>query len=426
MDVLKRYSYVLVLLACLFASLSAGIIPAIIPAAVPTANKTGTGSRFATATAAGVSGNCAQWSAGGDVGDAGAPCGAGGGGITQLTGDVTAGPGSGSQPATVARINGVALGSTTATSGNLLIGSGTQWITRAITGDFSITSLGVATVTAINGGTVPVSAKILGSNGSSQPIAAALTSAHLYVGNGSNLPADVAASGDVSLTNTGAFTVTQINGGPFPTSAKIVGSNGSNQPIAAALTSAHLYVGNISNVPVDVAVSGDVSLTNAGAFTVTAINGVALGSTTATANNVLVANGSQWATSGTAGFWFTGNLGGSTVASATTDFIFPGFLQSGPNAGETARQLPAIAGGTLTGFFVKCSSGSQGAVSATYTLRKNVGNTAINCTMSSGQSSCSSASTDTVSAQDLLSIQVAQGSGNATCPIGAYGFRVVP
>ena len=365
MDVLKRYSYVLVLLACLFASLSAGIIPAIIPAAVPTANKTGTGSRFATATAAGVSGNCAQWSAAGDVGDSGSPCGSGGSGITQLTGDVTAGPGSGSQAATVARINGVALGSTTATAGNLLIGSGTQWITRAITGDFSITSLGVATVTAINGGAYPTSAKLVGTNGSAQPIAAALTSAHLYVGNGSNLPADVAASGDVSLTN-------------------------------------------------------------AGAFTVTAINGVALGSTTATANNVLVANGSQWATSGTAGFWFVGNLGGSTVASATTDFIFPGFLQSGPNAAETARQFPAIAGGTLEGFFVKCSSGSQGAVSATYTLRKNVGNTAINCTMSSGQSSCSSASTDTVSAQDLLSIQVAQGSGNATCPIGAYGFRVVP
>jgi len=34
-----------------------------VPAAVPTANKTGTGNLFATATAAGASGNCAQWTA---------------------------------------------------------------------------------------------------------------------------------------------------------------------------------------------------------------------------------------------------------------------------------------------------------------------------------------------------------------------------
>ncbi len=39
-----------------------------------------------------------------------------------------------------------------------------------------------------------------------------LTSAHLFVGSGSNVPTDVAASGDVSLANTGAFTVTGLNG----------------------------------------------------------------------------------------------------------------------------------------------------------------------------------------------------------------------
>lgn len=91
-----------------FSGMQAGIIPAIIPAAAPTANKTGTGSRFATSTAAGTSGNCAQWSAAGDVGDAGGPC-AAGSGITTLTQDVSAGPGSGSQAATVVGINAVPL-----------------------------------------------------------------------------------------------------------------------------------------------------------------------------------------------------------------------------------------------------------------------------------------------------------------------------
>ena len=78
-EFVTKRAYLLVLLCCLFASIwASGIVPAIIPAAAPTANKTGTGSRFATATAAGVSGNCAQWSAAGDIGDAGAACGSGG------------------------------------------------------------------------------------------------------------------------------------------------------------------------------------------------------------------------------------------------------------------------------------------------------------------------------------------------------------
>lgn len=47
---------------------------------------------------------------------------------------------------TVTGINGVGLGSTTATSGNLLIGSGTQWITQPISGNVTISSSGVTTI----------------------------------------------------------------------------------------------------------------------------------------------------------------------------------------------------------------------------------------------------------------------------------------
>src|SRR4051812_41012102 len=38
-----------------------------------------------------------------------------------------------------------------------------------------------------------------------------LTSAHLLVGNGSNVATDVAATGDLSLANTGAFTLATVN-----------------------------------------------------------------------------------------------------------------------------------------------------------------------------------------------------------------------
>jgi hypothetical protein len=45
----------------------------------------------------------------------------------------------------VAKINGVALGATTATAGNFMIGSGTQWVSHAISGDCTVSSSGVLT-----------------------------------------------------------------------------------------------------------------------------------------------------------------------------------------------------------------------------------------------------------------------------------------
>ena len=60
----------------------------------------------------------------------------GGSGITQLTGDVTAGPGSGSVAATVAKINGSPLGTTTgATNGYVLTWNSTSgtWVPAAST-----------------------------------------------------------------------------------------------------------------------------------------------------------------------------------------------------------------------------------------------------------------------------------------------------
>ncbi len=47
---------------------------------------------------------------------------------------------------TVTKINGTTLGSTTATSGNLLIGSGSQWVTQTVSNDATINSLGVLTL----------------------------------------------------------------------------------------------------------------------------------------------------------------------------------------------------------------------------------------------------------------------------------------
>ena len=52
--------------------------------------------------------------------------------------------------ATVAKINGVALGTTTATDGNILIANGTNWSTHAVSGDATIANTGAVSVNAVH------------------------------------------------------------------------------------------------------------------------------------------------------------------------------------------------------------------------------------------------------------------------------------
>lgn len=126
-----------------------------------------------------------------------------------------------------------------------------------------------------------------------------LTSAHLLVGNGSNVATDVAASGDLTLANTGVFTFNTVNGnvgsfgtvssvGSFTVNAKGLVTAASNTAIqitesqvtnlvsdlaakqSTTLTNAHILVGNGSNVATDVAMSGDVNIANTGATSLVA------------------------------------------------------------------------------------------------------------------------------------------------------------
>jgi hypothetical protein len=71
------------------------------------------------------------------------------------------------------------------------------------TQDFSATTIKIA----------PSSALILGTNSSYVPVATALASAQIFLGNGSNLPAAVTPSGDWTMTNAGVSTVAQMQGG---------------------------------------------------------------------------------------------------------------------------------------------------------------------------------------------------------------------
>src|SRR3990167_272982 len=132
-----------------------------------------------------------------------------------------------------------------------------------------------------------------------------LNSANLFVGNASNLAVGVAMTGDISISNAGvtaieadkivnadvnsaaAIAASKLSGVTTPTSTdtftnKTFDANGTGNAISnienadiaagaaialsklAALTSANIIVGSAGNVATEVAVTGDVTISNAG------------------------------------------------------------------------------------------------------------------------------------------------------------------
>lgn len=141
--------------------------------------------------------------------------------------------------------------------GSVLIGNGSGVaVANAVTGDVTISNTGV---TAIASGVV-VNADVNASAAIAFSKLAALTSANILVGNGSNVATAVAVTGDISIDNAGLTAIASgvIVDADVNASAAIAFSK------LAALTSANILVGNGSNVAAAVAVTGDISIDNAG------------------------------------------------------------------------------------------------------------------------------------------------------------------
>jgi len=91
-----------------------------------------------------------------------------------------------------------------------------------------------------------------------------LTSAHILVGNASNLATDVAMTGDIAITNAG---VTSIASGVI-VNADVNAAAAIAYSKLAALTSGNILVGSAGNVPTAVAMSGDATIIASGALTI--------------------------------------------------------------------------------------------------------------------------------------------------------------
>lgn len=158
---------------------------------------------------------------------------------------------------------------------------------------------------------------------------AALTSGNILVGNGSNVAVSVSVTGDVTISNTG---VTAISAGSI-VNADINAAAAIDFSKLAALPSAQLLVGNGSNVATATTITGDVTISNAGVTAISSgvivdadINASAAISLSKLAEAVIQADGGQAFTADQSmgGFKLT-SLANGTIA---TDAVNKGQLDA--------------------------------------------------------------------------------------------------
>lgn|SRR5579862_3837188 len=170
-----------------------------------------------------------------------------------------------------------------------------------------------------------------------------LASGDIWVGNGSNVPTAVAMSGDCTIANTGAITCTKTNGTAFGTLATQFGVNLSSQATGT------LQAGQFP------ALTGDVTTTAGSlATTVAAIQGTTVSGTTGTGNVVYSASPTLTGTITAAAANFSSNVGIGTT-SPTNALSLGGsaaqtiWMERNPTSNTAGNNLTLQASGATTG-----------------------------------------------------------------------------
>jgi hypothetical protein len=189
--------------------------------ALPTVGaRSGNTTTFGTTSGTLTNGHCLQVDASGNIVDAGGACTTGGGGGTVTSALIN-------QLAWYSAAGTVVVGLATANSGVLVTSAG------------GVPSIGT-TLPAVNGaaltgllfsqlGSTPTT---LSGYGITNALTTSLANTNILVGNGSNNAAAVPMSGDATLANTGAITVTKSAGSAFASAAFVAtGTSGATVPV---------------------------------------------------------------------------------------------------------------------------------------------------------------------------------------------------
>ena len=141
------------------------------------------------------------------------------------------------------------------TDGSILIGGASDAPTEvAVTGDVTITNAGVTSI-----GAQKVVNSMLADDAVGLDELANITDGSILIGGASDAPTEVAVTGDVTITNAG---VTSIG------AQKVVNSMLADDAVGldelANITDGSILIGGASDAPTEVAVTGDVTITNAG------------------------------------------------------------------------------------------------------------------------------------------------------------------
>ncbi len=216
----------------------------------------------------------------------------------------------GTNPTTLAGF-GITNGlSTTLNNANILVGNGSNIASQVVvTGDATLANDGTLNLsnTGVTAGTyrsVTVSSKgrvtsgtnptTLAGYGITDAISSSLTNGQVFIGNAINQATGVAISGDATLANNGTLTLsnTGISAGSYRsvtvnsqgrvtsgTNPTTLAGYGITDAISTTLNNGQIFIGNISNQAIGVAISGDATLGNDGTLTISGIDGVSVTST---------------------------------------------------------------------------------------------------------------------------------------------------
>ncbi len=309
--------------------------------AIAQGTRSGNTTKFVTTLGTLTSGNCAQIDASGNFIDAGAPCGGSGGGITALTGGVTA-SGSGSVVATVvtnANLTGPITSTGNATAVASQTGTGSTFVMQASptlttpnlgTPSVAVLTNATGTASGLTAGNVTTNANLTG------PIVSVgnATSIASQTGTGSKFVVDTSPT--LVTPNIGAATATSLSTGGQITSTLATGT----APLVVASTTrvANLNVasaGNADTVTTNANLTGPITSTG-NATTIAAQTGT--GSTFVMNTSPTLVTPNLGTPTTLVGTNITGTAASLTAGNVTTNANLTGPITSTGNATAIAAQ----------------------------------------------------------------------------------------